>query len=149
MNNTINKSILIFSGVAFMGTAEGYTPQPKNRPSKEFIEQNYITSKKVFGRTVELIDDNKSEVRRLILKNIRENRKEISRMQKHLDEINTYKRSDKLITNITRNFEQQSKTRIGSIVYNRAKEIGVPKRLLDPVKIAQRQGIIIIDNFEI
>lgn len=147
--NTQTRAILMFSGttLGIIGTA--YVPQEKVKPSKEFINQNYITSKNIFGRTIELIDDNKSEERKQILLAIRNDRERMEKMQKHLDEIATYRRSGKLITTILSTIEQKSKIRISSIVYNKAKEIGVPKRLLSAEQIAKRKGIVVINEFEI
>lgn len=149
MNTQTQKAVLIFSGATIAIIGSCYVPVEKVRPSREFIETTYMSPRELMGRKVMVKDFAKSEQRKQILQEIRETRNLIAKKQQQLDMISSHNRSATLMETMIATVEQNSKTRIGTIVYNRSVEIGVPKRLLDAKSICKRKGIVVVEEFEI
>jgi hypothetical protein len=134
---TITKSSLVLASLGVMGIA--YTPVQKNNPTRDFVESTYLV-KTPKG----LMKSNRlSEQRREILKNIAGIRKEI-RLTHHESQA-----IDKVCNDCFQGITERSNKRISQLQLQRAQELRVPVKYVKVEVVAQRKGIMIIDNFEI
>jgi len=130
---TITKSVLMLSAPMIMGIA--YTPVAKARPSKDFIDQHYISN----GHH----SPYKSERRKQLLNTIREAKRQIALTHQEMQAI------DKTIDCCIQGITEKSQQRINNIISTRAKELRVPVKYIKADQVAKRKGIVIINNFEI
>lgn len=145
--NTQSK-VLLIAGTAIAGTC--YTPAQKPQPSQEVVNK-YITthtSKWKYSPQRNGADWSRSEARKQeLLGDIKSIRAQIYakavRIRQSIEA--DQGRCHTLITTICARTMNAARYRENEVLSKRAKEINVPKQLLDRNKILARNGIVSID----
>lgn len=145
MNKTIVTTVLI----AALPTAEMYVPVQRPRPSKEFINDTYMSPLWKNNDKTLIHDKRKSELRREGLKQIRENSQKLDRMAKNYH--GSQERIDRLTENAIGTLTNHGNRNMRYILQSTATKLKTPIRLLkqDKQMVAKINNRVFVENFEI
>ena len=145
MNKTIVTTVLI----AALPTAEMYVPVQRPRPSREFINDTYMSPLWKNNDKTLIHDKKKSELRREALKQIRENSQKLDRMVKNYRQ--SQEHIDRLVENTMGTITNHGNRNMRYILQSTATKWRTPISLLkqDKEMVAKVNNRLYIEMFEI